>query len=407
MLALGLPLSLAATGDNDVQALQSKAQRAEAQGYHDLAAHYYFHAHQAQPSNADFLRGYAKAVQAAGHFGLAEQAWSDLLELQGGDAEATQALAKLRDPEERRKLEAESDGPQPEIPKKSDQPLDKGLGAWVFGEARSQAAIINQYNLSAPQAQHFKYVFPLSGTLSFHNGQAVLEWKPESALILADVLAGDARVYPLIQGPSRGASDIRAAEWERVAADIAAKLNSQDRYSGLMFDMDPEVPALHNLYARVKNHTGKPVGAAVKVWAPAAFNFTDFLVLKAFDVATKPEDYASGLRDRVTAFIRDAQTNNGKAMIGLPAVATAREYESTAPTLDGAKQDSGFHMDDYVASGRRVLGEKVAQDDPVYLGICLWAFAAPGGQHLGQAWYFPTDIDAKIFSLLQLPLVHP
>ena len=178
---------------------------------------------------------------------------------------------------------------------------------------------------------------------------------------------------------------------------------------GLILDLAPQTQVLDALFARVKLHTLKPVAAAATVWDAQLFKITDFVVLKAFDHALSPADYASAIQDQIGAFLRDARDDGGKAH-GRPArPATRQEYESKAESASAAPQDSGHKMQEYFDAGRKAVGGAVIDNDPAYLGIGVWAMQPDGPLHgpQDQAWYQPTVISPALWDSFKLPVVHP
>jgi tetratricopeptide (TPR) repeat protein len=360
ILAMGILIAVPMSADDSSRNLAELGRNAESQGYLNLAAHYYAHALKQASSSADLEFAYARVLQKSGHLSLAEAAWQRVLEIRPGDAVAAAQLAVLRDPVKRQALEESLAAPAAIDPgPKSDIPLAKGEGAWVEGDPRVSSKAINAYNLAAPRQQRIKYVFQPSATVSFKDGHVSLGWDGAKALILADSLAGEGRVYALISGSSQGSESVTKADWEALAQNISAKIAADDRYSGLIFEISPEVPALHNLFALVKKGTDKPLGVALTAWDKQDFHYTDFVVLRS-------QQAVSAARDQVNAFLNDARSEGGRALVG----------------FSSGEDDFG--------TWRGALASAVQDDDPAYLGIAIPGSSGP-----------------KIFGLLQAPLEHP
>lgn len=385
------------------QELIQKAQAAESQGYLNLAIHYYTHA---LKSNSDdqARRALARLKQKAGHKALAEIDWRKILESSPKDSEALAALASLGLPGEVSAEDAALDALQP--PAKSDMLWTKGHGAWLFGEPRQWVKPLNDYNLAAPRTQRIKYVFPVSGSLGFNGGSAILNWNPDRALILADSLAGEARVYPMIDGKTGGIASILEKEWDRVGKEIADKINADERIAGVMFDIVPHDNKLHALYARVKKYSTKPVGTALSVWEKNTFKFVDLVVLRAFDHTLRPSDYAATVRDQIRGFLRDARDAKTQVLVGAPAVATHQEYEGAVVDPTQTPAGSGFKMPEYVDALQRAVRQALVTDDPSFLGLSIWALHPEGGIHEpgDQLWYFPSMIAPAMWDMFKLPL---
>jgi hypothetical protein len=330
---------------------------AESQGYFNLAAHYYSHAVKQDPDNVDLEIALARVLQKSGHLNLAETHWLRVLELHLDDETATSQLALLHDPVSRKALEDAATGLSViDAGPKTSIPLEKGEAAWVSGDPREISKVINEYNLGAPHSQRVKYVFPACGNLAFKDGRAILSWDLGNALVLADTLAGEGRVYPVISGSSNEADSLGRAEWERVAKEIAAKINADDRISGIVFEIAPEKPVLRNLFAFVKKNSDKPLGAALQIWEKEDFLYADFLVLRS-------EDSLSGARDQIHAFLSDARDETCTAIVSFPGGA------------------------DTFSNRRDLLINAMVDNDPSLLGMAVT---------------LPTD--QKIWDLLKVPL---
>lgn len=404
--ALSLASPSRAAGPSSQELLQA-ASSAEAQGYRNLAIHYYTHALKANPGSMDIQRTLARALQKNGNRGLAELHWRKVLEEKPGDGEATQALQVILAAAQSGQSTAE-DTAAAGLPMlaKSEMPWTKGHGAWVYGDARSYLRQINEYNHSTPRTQKVKYFFPASGTLVFNAGQASLKMDLERALIVADNVAGESLVFPMIEGVSSGSGSIMQREWDRVGKEIADKINAEDRVAGVLLSIEPNDSKLNALYAYVKKYTTKPVGAAIGIWETNTFKFLDFAVLTAFDHSLRPPDYSASVRDQIRAFLRDARAAKVVSLIGVPAIATHHEYEGSASSPGASPTPSGYKMLEYVDAARRAISQALVDDDPSYQGNCIWALHPEGGLHkpADQLWYYPTTVSPAIWEQFKLPL---
>ena len=148
LLGLALSLSPLQASSPARQYLASLAAQADAQGYHHcfLGSPVLPRPSKNPPGDiAHLTRRRAMALQAGGHLNLAEEQWEAVLELDSSDSLAKSQLAALKDPVRRAALEAAATGMPSEPVKKSDTPLEPGLGIWVYGEPRAQVKLINAY----------------------------------------------------------------------------------------------------------------------------------------------------------------------------------------------------------------------------------------------------------------------
>ncbi len=413
---LAIPLWLGA--GPSFQELVETADKAEAQGYIHLAIHYNSHALKASPGNLEIQRKLARLLQKAGHNGLAEEQWRVILLSNPTDTEASDATAFLNSKAALESVVAEAVSP----PAKADIPWTKGNAVWIVGDARTWVTPLNDYNENTPRNQRIKYIFPQAGTLGFNGGNVSFSWTLDRAIILADNLSGDIAVYPVIEGISAGSASVRPKEWDRIGKEIADKLNAEDRVAGVLFQIAPQEPQLHGLYAAVKKYTQKPVGASFRVWEPSTFKYLDFAVLWTFRTPSKGSYFAS-VRDLTSSFLRDARDHQTKGFIGVAAIATDQAFESFAykpnglrllnrdyPDVDFGKEirlRNKVLMKDYVTVVQTAISKALMDDDPSYLGQAIWALHPQGGVHFEDGpgfWYFPSLIDPALWNYFRAPI---
>ena len=288
------------------------------------------------------------------------------------------------------------------IPKKSKALLPAGLGAWCYGEPALTLELVKQYNAGAPAACRIRYLFPWAGSISFdRSGKAGFTWNPEHALAIARGLENEAMVFPMIDGLSGGAELAGTETWDELASKIAQALEREPLFYGVHFDLEPQEDFINPLYAAMKKYSGKPVTAAVGQWNLDTFRFTDLLVLMGYDWATDPTAFSQAATKKIPRFLCDARTAGGKAMIGIPAIATHREFEEISEQPDGPRQSTGYRMIDFLHGSFAAI-DGVAQHDSL-IGISLWAIHPDTGLHGGSdvQWYYPTRISDDIWTLLQ------
>ncbi len=297
-----------------------------------------------------------------------------------------------------------SDAPMP--PAREPIVMAPGLGAWVYGDGRTHAKVVNAFNLTAPLRQRVRYLFPYSGSVSFRAGKITLTWDTDRAKLMADTLSGDAQVHLMLDGASIGASSVKDAEWDRAAREIAKVIGDEIKFAGVQFDIEPHLPIMDAFFARVQGYLNKPVGAAVGVWSPNTFKSVDYLALMAYDLAETPGAYRNAARDMVKSFMRDAHRTNRGALVGAPAIATHHEYESKSDTSQGPGISTKLKMETFVSGLRSALTEALEQNDPNFMGLSIWALHPEGGLHGpgDKEWYFPSTISPAIWDLLRLPV---
>ena len=88
--------------------------------------------------------------------------------------------------------------------------------------------------------------------------------------------------------------EVPEAEWDRIGAEIAEELHGSSNIAGIHIDIEPHNPAVHKLFAAIKQHTNELVTAAVGAFEEETFKNVDLLVLMGYDLASvsgTPEEF--------------------------------------------------------------------------------------------------------------------
>ena len=385
--------------------------KSEAQsGRPNLALYYLNQAQRLDPGNTEVCQWMGYAYEKRGEPQRALGCYMQALEKKPGDAYAAQAVSRLKP--KAAAASASSEAPQREIklefPAKSAVPLPRGLGAWCYQSASLNAKTINDYNKSAPRDQRIAYAFVGSGDIDFALGKAKAHYDFTDARTLASLLEGPVMVMPIIDGLSHGASKVSSQEWDRVAKEIGQAVEAEGSLSGVQYDIEPHLPDLHYLYGFTKKHTSKLVSAAVGQWQPETFKYTDITVLMAYDIDADPRVFGSKARSLVRRFMADARRMGGKALIGVPCIATHTEFETKA-TAQNAPRSTGTanRMQHYVEASLAAVKGSLVTADPAFLGLSIWALHPQDGLHGSHDpyWYFPTGISEPVWTMLRLPVL--
>ena len=279
-------------------------------------------------------------------------------------------------------------------PARSKSPLPEGLGAWCYGDPEIAIAAVTQFNASASSGARLVYLFPYAGEITFKGAEAVLTWEPEKARAIAEGVGDGVQVHPMIDGLSSGAQRLTADGWDRLAKQVADAVNAEPLFQGIHLDIEPHDDALYELFARIKKYTSKPLTVSVGSWTTDTFRYADMVVLMAYDWASTPEAFGRAVGERIPAFLAAADEAGGKAMIGVPAIATHHEYESMKEGSDGALKATGFSMSDYVKASLNSIRALPAGSRRRLNGLCIWALHPSDGLHGSQdsKWYYPSSI---------------
>lgn len=393
--------------------MAQSAKQALSSGNEDLAIYYYHRAVQMQPKQLALHVWLAEALLKRGNIDQALEAAKAALAIKKDEPRAKAVVDEvLRPTPTPTPVSIEADAVAVPFPQPSEDGLPKGLAVWVFGPAAPAAKLLNEHSQSVSMSQRFATVFVPCGELVFKNGVASLEIDLKPALELAEQLIGDVRILPVIKGNSRGANNLTPAEWDRIGALIASKVDSDSRIAGVQFDVQPQRYSLFGLYAGVKNHTRKPVTAVVRDWHKLIFKYVDAVVLQAFGRAGDIQGYKGAATAVINGFLRDARSMDGQGIIGLPAAAATEEFE-TRTTVGGANPPAdarivatGVAMDQFLDEGLFAVQAAIQINDPAFLGVAIWAVHPEGGirPSLEPLWYHPSLISDKIWQRLRLPL---
>jgi hypothetical protein len=387
--------------------------KSEAQsGHPNLALYYLNQAQRLDPSNSEVCQWMGYAYEKRGEPERALGCYVEALDRKPGDAYAARAVKRLQPKAAEAAAKALAEPPQREIklefPAKSAVPLPKGLGAWCYQSASLNAKTINDYNRTAPRDQRIAYAFVEGGGIDFALGKAKAHLDFAEARALAGLLEGPVMVMLIVDGLSHGASKVGSQEWDRVAAEIGQAVEAEGALSGVQFDVEPHLPDLHYLYGFTKKHSSKLVSAAVGQWQPETFKYCDLTVLMAYDIDADPRVFASKDRSLTRRFMADARRMDGKALIGVPCIATHTEFETKATAQNAPRSTgTGNRMQDYTEAAIAALKGSLVSGDPAFLGLSIWALHPQNGLHGSHDpyWYFPTQISEPIWALLRLPVL--
>lgn len=297
----------------------------------------------------------------------------------------------------------------PPVREKSAYPLPKGLGAWCYGQPEFIVREVKDYNERAADEARIRYLFPLWGTLDIAlDGEPRLQWHDGRYRPLRQALdkagLGEVKILPMIDGLTARVSRVPDSGWDAIAREIGALLEDEDVY-GIHFDLEPHDAHVYLLFSQLRAYTDKPITAAVAHSTPELFAYTDMAVLMAYDYAFTPANYRRAVTEKIAYFLRHAREGEGLAMIGVPAIATHHEMESSSRSHDGVRTETGFAMRDFVAEAfeaTRQLLEREPVLEEVFTGYCVWAIHEPDALHgpSDVLYYFPGHVSPEVWQLI-------
>ena len=137
------------------------------------------------------------------------------------------------------------------------------------------------------------------------------------------------------------------------------------------------------------------------------FHLTNFVVLMNYDYSQEPDQYTEISNKAIEKLLSVAETYNGKVMIGVPAIATHREFQYKVSKTDlKDRADSGYTMADYLSGALKGCQEMVNKmGSKCYVGCSIWALHSES-EPVGFApvrskyVYYPSTIGLKEWELL-------
>ncbi len=217
------------------------------------------------------------------------------------------------------------------VPARSPRELPKGLGVWCYGDMTINAKAITDYNKTAPRDRRLVYVFAWAGDFSASTGKPT--YKPDftAAKKLAKLINDpQVLVFATVDGVSQGCELPSDADWDKVGKALATNIDAEPSLAGLHLDIEPHTDDVHKFFAAIKRHTRKPLSAAVGAWSKDTFLYVDQLCLMGYDLESTPKAFGVTATRTYGRFMADARAAGGKALLGVPAIATHAEYESCA-----------------------------------------------------------------------------
>ena len=170
------------------------------------------------------------------------------------------------------------------------------------------------------------------------------------------------------------------------------------------FDLEPHDPFTYVIFAALREATAKPITAAVESIDDHLFSYLDMTVLMAYDLAATPEKYEPIAEKRISRFLALAEKTHGRAMIGVPAIATHHEMEASGTSLDGPQDKTGYRMADFVRDAFK-LTDRTLQSGPhpAFVGYGVWAIHEPEAVHdpSEARYFFPGHVSAEVWTLLR------
>ena len=127
-------------------------------------------------------------------------------------------------------------------------------------------------------------------------------------------------------------------------------------------------------------------------------------VLMAYDFAATPEKYTPIAEKHISSFLALAEAKHGRAMIGVPAIATHHEHVASGTSLDGPQDKTGYQMTDFVRAAFKLTDDALKTGPhPGFVGYSIWAIHEPEAVHDPSEvrYYFPGHISPEVWTLFR------
>jgi hypothetical protein len=285
----------------------------------------------------------------------------------------------------------------------------KGYGAWMDNaQSDSYVTTIINYNSDIERqkckclsSNRIIYLFPYTGELKINKID--ISYHPDRTEFYKQKLP-NLKVYPTIGGSTDDLSDQTIVN---LAINISAYLNSDSNADGLHLDIEPYNESLITLVNEIRNRTNKPISVAIGQlpFPPALFRSADFVVLMNYGFLpgiTPIENYITTAKTRSRDFLSIAQSSNGYAMIGVPAVATKNEWEYKKLMGFDPPMPSGYTMEQYLQAALNAKDDAVNESNVKnYVGISIWAIKDHPGVTTDNYWVYPYNISDAAWSILK------
>ncbi|HTB23370.1 MAG TPA: tetratricopeptide repeat protein [bacterium] len=334
------------------QALSRAAQANDDSGRPYLALYDLDKALGVSPEDPELWRASARLMFSTGHPALARERWLRVIELLPGDREAAAALQDLSGPP----------AMPVSVPKVTPAP-GLGLGLWMSGGSRAQVDTVNVYNSKAPEGQHVRYLFVLSGKWILDGPNSRWDLDLDQALMAADELGGDSSVYVWINGDTQGAENVDPVTWERLAGELVDQVQVKHHLGGVFLNPRCCGAALYPLEDALRRRLTVPLAVETGAADAADFDYADFLVLRPLPPKGDAASYAGRVRDLTAGFLGTAQAVGGKAMIGLSGLG--------GPPVTDAENPSQWYT-----QGRQAVAAALPKNYDSFLGVAVWGLVA-------------------------------
>jgi hypothetical protein len=215
--------------------------------------------------------------------------------------------------------------------------VKKGYGAWLYGKDKSFINLILNYNKLAAENKKINYIFCRVGGINLKN-RAVSKYDGLITAYYKNNLPG-CKIYPMLDASDKDGifKAMTSEQLDTLAQSIAKIVDADLNADGIHLDIEPYNDKLISLIEKLSLRSKKPVTVAIGIPNPKEelFNHASFVVLMNYDLNPDLAKFERLSREHINTFLGLAKKAKGYGMIGIPAVATHREYEYRSNRMTG------------------------------------------------------------------------
>ncbi len=274
-----------------------------------------------------------------------------------------------------------------------------GHGIWIYGRDDDLLGAMTAFNLTSPVPLH--YLFVHGGSLSWD-----LIVKRNVGSYYAASL-GQAQIHLAVDGQAGLIAELSPRQWQKITDKLIKAGENDGGLSGIHFDIEPFNDQVANFIHGVKTKVKHPVSVATYGWHPALVECCDFSVLMAYDLGDSPLLYAQRAQRAITEFSHQAERTRHPYLIGLPFVATHKEFVYRRYRDRDYDEYSGYSMEQFFAGGLEAYQQSPWRHSCLCLGICIWGgLSRPIGYMTEPYEYYPDKISPLAWEMLQSVSPH-
>lgn len=284
---------------------------------------------------------------------------------------------------------------------------EAGLGAWLYDMKDYYVQEIQDYNAAQnDESLKIKYLFCYTGTVEIPDA-TVPYYMYEISEYYRNQLP-EMKIYPMVDGAGdfSSLSDDQVDSIARILADYYSKDEAAD---GIHLDIEPYQVSQVRLMEALKKYTDLPLTAAVSLmpFPDEGWKHMEFIVLMNYDYSSDLGEFRAAFDQKAAHYYASAVKNQGKLMIGVPAIATHHEYEvRVRKDNPDARLETQTSMWEYFSESLESYWTLVRGDkEKALLGYALWGFV-PEEEPVGSYprhnpyWYYPVRIQPEVWRLM-------